>query len=56
MSIAFTLLRVDGERIQLQPHVTKQRRQPAELNAVLAEGSVTFMMTDMRPITSGGKK
>jgi hypothetical protein len=22
---------------------------------VLAEGGVTFMMTDMRPITSGGK-
>ena len=28
--------------------MAKQRRQTAEFNAVLAEGGMTFMMTDMR--------
>lgn len=48
MAITFALFLIDGERIQLQPHMAKQRRQAAEGNAVLAERRVAFMMTDMR--------
>ena len=48
MAIAFALLCVHGERIQLQPHMAKQSRQPAKLDTMLAEGGVALMMTDMR--------
>ncbi|MNB94390.1 hypothetical protein D3C75_415410 [compost metagenome] len=39
---------IHAQRIQLQPHMAKQRRQAAECDAVLAEGGMAFMMTDMR--------
>ncbi|MNZ86750.1 hypothetical protein D3C78_1055850 [compost metagenome] len=48
VAITVSLVLVDTQRIKLQPHMTKQRGQAPEGNAVLAESGVAFMMTDMR--------
>ena len=47
-TVARALLLIGGHRIQLKPHMAKQRRQAAKRNAVLAEGGVAVAVADVR--------
>src|SRR5699024_6634257 len=55
-AITVRFLRICGHRIQLQPHMAEQCRQPTKSDAVLPESCMAAAMANMRPHHLGREK